>query len=252
MVTINLTLNNFSELPSLLDLFDNFSNDYEYTTRGICRRKIPPACPICSTPMVHNGYNLYTKKGLGEISIGRYKCSNCGNTQEEDHSFWEYLKTLLFDSFNNFFQILRYHSVSYDGISTLMDFIYPRSRSTILRAFNKEMEQEKIPKSKNIHMVHYDEQYLKEGRCQKYRLTILDAKTQRTIADELFEDKSPETIKKFLRENLDTSEPVFIITDFDMRYPEILKEVFGDKLVHQYCLMHLNKLIVSDFSKRLS
>ncbi|MCC4766166.1 ISNCY family transposase, partial [Methanosarcina sp. DH1] len=92
MVTINLTLNNFSELPALLDVFGCFGNDYEYTTRGIFRRKIPPVCSICSTPMVHNGYNPHTKEGLGEINIGRYKCSNCGNTHEEDHSFWEDLK----------------------------------------------------------------------------------------------------------------------------------------------------------------
>ncbi|AGF98001.1 Mobile element protein [Methanosarcina mazei Tuc01] len=106
-----------------------------------------------------------------------------------------------------------------------------------------------VPFSENIHMVHYDEQHPKEGRCQKYRLTLLDAKTQTTIADDLFDDKSPETIKEFLRKNLDASEPVFIVTDFDKRYPDILKEIFGDKLVHQYCLMHLNKLIVSDFPK---
>ncbi|WP_292391779.1 ISNCY family transposase [Methanosarcina sp. UBA5] len=250
MITINLTLNNFSELPSLLDFFDSFSNDYEYTTRGVFRRKTPPACPICSTCMVHNGYNPYTKKDLGGISIGRYKCLNCGSTHEEDHSFWEHLKTLLFDSFNDFYQILRYHNVSYDGISDIMDFIYPRSKSTILRAFNKKMELENIPISENIRIVHYDEQHPKERRCQKYRLTLLDAKTQRAIADELFEDKSPETITKFLRKNLDALEPVFIVTDFDKRYPDILKEVFGDKLVHQYCLMHLNKLIVSDFPKK--
>ena len=140
MVTINLTLNNFSELSSLLYLFDSFSNDYEYTTRGIFRRKIPPVCPICITPMVHNGYNLYTKRNLGNISIGRYKCSNCGSTHEEDHSFWEGLKTLLFDSFNDFFQVLRHHNVSYDGISDIMGFIFPRSRSTIFRTFNEEME----------------------------------------------------------------------------------------------------------------
>jgi len=43
---------------------------------------------------------------------------------------------------------------------------------------------------------------------------------------------------------------VFIVTDFDPRYPEILKEVFGEKLVLQYCLIHLNKLIVSDFPRK--
>jgi hypothetical protein len=250
MVTINLTLNNFSELPVLIDLFDRFDNDYEYTTQGIFRRKIPPLCPICNTPMVHNGYNSYTKQGLGEVNIGRYKCSNCGNTQEENRSFWEDLKTLLLDSFNDFFQLLRYHNVSYDGISAIMDYIYPRSRSTVLREFNKQMEQKNLPELKNIRMVHYDEQHPKEGRCQKYRLTLLDAKTQQPLADELFDDKSSETIKKFLRDNLDASEPVLIVTDFDPRYPEILKEVFGEKLVHQYCLMHLNKLVVNDFPRK--
>ncbi|KKH25971.1 hypothetical protein DU58_07960, partial [Methanosarcina mazei] len=196
-----------------------------------------------------NGYNPHTKQGLGEIIIGRYKCSNCGSTHEEDHSFWEDLKTLLYDSFNNFFQVLRYHNVSYEGISDVMDFIFPRSKSTVLRAFYNGMEKETVPFSENIHMVHYDEQHPKEGRCQKYRLTLLDAKTQTTIADDLFDDKSSETIKEFLRKNLDASEPVFIVTDFDKRCPDILKEIFGDKLVHQYCLMHLNKLIVSDFPK---
>ena len=250
MVTINLTFNNFSELPVLIDLLGQFGNEYEYTANGIFRRKIPLVCPICSNPMVHNGYNSYSKQGLGEINIGRYKCSNCGNTQEEDRCFWENLKTLLLDSFKDFFQLLRYHNVSYDGISAIMDFIYPRSRSTILRKFNKQVEQKNLPELKNVHIVHYDEQHPKEGRCQKYRLTLLDAKTQQPLADELFDDKSPETIKKFLQDNLDTSEPVFIVTDFDTRYPEILKEVCGEKLVHQYCLMHLNKLIVNDFPRK--
>jgi len=249
MVTVNSTFNNFSEVPILIDLLGQFSNDYEYTTKGVFRRKTPPICPVCNNSMVHNGYNLYTKQGLGEVIIGKYKCSHCGNTQEETRSFWEDLKTLLLDSFNDFFQLLRYHNVSYDGISAIMDFIYPRSKSTILREFNKQMDQEIIPNLENVRIVHYDEQHPKEGRCQKYRLTLLDAITQRSLADELFDDKSSETIKKFLQENLDTSEPVFIVTDFDPRYPEILKEVFGEKLVHQYCLMNLDKLIVSDFSR---
>lgn len=35
----------------------------------------------------------------------------------------------------------------------VMTFIFPRSRSTILRAFNKRMEQENVPSSENIRMV---------------------------------------------------------------------------------------------------
>jgi hypothetical protein len=43
---------------------------------------------------------------------------------------------------------------------------------------------------------------------------------------------------------------VFIVTDFEERHPNVLKEVCEEKLMYQYCLMHLNKLIVSDFPKK--
>ena len=250
MVTINLTLNNFSELPILLDVFGSFDNNYEYTAEGIFRRKTSPFCPECNGLMVHNGYNIYTKKGLGDTKIGRYKCSNCNYIQEENRSFWEGIKSVFFDSLDDFFKLLRHHNVSHEGISAVMDFIYPRSKSTILREFNRNMEQEEVLHDENVYLVHYDEQHPKEGRRQKYRLTLLDAKTQRPLADELFDDKSSETIKNFLKKHLDTSKPVFIVTDFDNTYPGILKNVFGDKLVHQYCLMHLNKLVVLDFPRK--
>jgi hypothetical protein len=112
------------------------------------------------------------------------------------------------------------------------------------------MEQEEVSRNETVRIACYDEQHPKKGRCQKYRLTLLDPKTQRPLADELFDDKSPETIKNFLKKHLDTSEPVFIVTDFDKRYPDILKEVIGDNLIHQYCLMHLNKLVVRDFPRK--
>jgi hypothetical protein len=34
--------------------------------------------------------------------------------------------------------------VSFGGISEIIDFIFPRSRRTIFRAFNEEMEHEKF------------------------------------------------------------------------------------------------------------
>jgi hypothetical protein len=250
MVTINLNLNNFSELPTLLEVFSSFDNSYEYTAEGIFRRKVSPFCPKCNNQMVHNGYNIYTKKELGEIKIGRYECPNCNCTDEENRSFWERLKSALSDSLGDFFKLLRSHNVSHEGISAVMDFIYPRSKSTILREFNDNMEQEEVSRNETVRIACYDEQHPKKGRCQKYRLTLLDPKTQRPLADELFDDKSPETIKNFLKKHLDTSEPVFIVTDFDKRYPDILKEVIGDNLIHQYCLMHLNKLVVRDFPRK--
>lgn len=250
MVTISSTFKNISEIPNLLNVFGNFGNDFEYTATGIFRRIEPPQCPECSNKTVHNGFNKYTKKGLGIIKIGKYLCKHCGKMLEEQRTAWEKIKTELFSHLGQIYQLLRLNHVSYQSISNIMDLIFSRSKGTVFREFNKIMEDVEIPKLKAVYIVHYDEQFPKEGRCQKFRLTLLDVKTKQKIADELFDDKSPDTIKQFLISKLDTSEPIFIVTDFGTSYPNVLKEVFGEKLLHQYCLLHLNKLIVKDFPKK--
>jgi len=249
MVTISPTFKNLSDVPNLTNTFGMFGNDFEYTATGIFRRIEPPQCPECYNKTVHNGFNQYTKKGLGIIKIGKYLCKHCGKMLEEQRTAWEKIKTELFSHLGQIYQMLRLNHVSYQAISDIMDLIFSRSKGTVFREFNKMMEDVEIPQLKNVYIVHYDEQFPKEGRCQKFRLTILDAKTKQKLADELFDDKNPETIKQFLISKLNTSEPIFIVTDFGTSYPKVLKEVFGDKLLHQYCLMHLNKLIVNDFPK---
>jgi transposase-like protein len=249
MVTISSTFKYISEIPNLLNVFGNFGNDYEYTETCIFRRIKPPQCPECNNTTVHNGFNQYTKKGLGIIKIGKYLCKHCGKMLEEQRTAWEKIKTELFSHMGQIYQLLRLNHVSYQSISNIMDLIFSRSKGTVFKEFNKIMEDVEIPQLKAVYIVHYDEQFPKEGRCQKFRLTLLDAKTKQTIADELFDDKSPDTIRQFLISKLDTAEPIFIVTDFGTSYPNVLKEVLGEKLLHQYCLLHLNKLIVNDFPK---
>lgn len=249
MVTISPTFKNLSDIPNLINTFGVFGNDFEYTSTGIFRRIKAPHCPECNNKTVHNGFNQYTKKRLGIIKIGKYLCKHCGKMLEEQRTAWEKIKTELFDHLGQIYQMLRLNHVSYQAISDIMDLIFSRSKGTVFREFNKIMDDVEIPQLKAAYIVHYDEQFPKEGRCQKFRLTLLDAKTKQKLADELFDDKSPETIKQFLTSKLDTSEPIFIVTDFGTSYPKVLKEVFGDKLLHQYCLLHLNKLIVNDFPK---
>ena len=249
MVTISSTFKNMSEIPNMQNIFGSFNNDFEYTATGIFRRIEPPQCPECNNKTVHNGFNKYTKKGLGIIKIGKYLCKHCGKMLEEQRTAWEKIKTELFSHLGQIYQLLRLNHVSYQSISNIMDLIFSRSKGTVFREFNKIMEDVEIPQLKAVYIVHYDEQFPKEGRSQKFRLTLLDAKTKQKIADELFDDKSPDTIRQFLKSKLDTSEPIFIVTDFGTSYPNVLKEVFGEKLLHQYCLLHLNKLIVNDFPK---
>lgn len=85
-----------------------------------------------------------------------------------------------------------------------------------------------------------------------YRLTLMDSISRQVIADELFDSKDGDTIEDFLRRNLDTYKPIFVVTDLYRGYSEIFKRVFGKKVTHQLCLLHLNKLIVNDFPRKTS
>lgn len=243
------TLYNYSNLSIYNTVFEDYSNGFELTAHGVFRSVIPPLCPVCNTRMSHNGYNTYSKKNLGSVKIGRYKCPSCDELLEEDRTFWEKLKKDFFEILANISQILRNHHISYKGISTVMGYIFPRGKDTIFNAFTESVEKTTIPPPKNIQIVHYDEQFPKAGRTQKFRLTLLDGVTLQPIADQLFDKKDPETIRYFLSKHLDPNKPTFIVTDLYPSYPGVFREFFGKNLIFQLCLLHLNKRIVKDFPR---
>jgi len=250
MVAINSNFSNFNNVSSFMNIFNGFDNDFEITSDGVLRQKNAPPCPFCGTKMNHNGYNEYTKKNLGTIKIGKYECPYCEEPLEEDKSVWKKIKAEFFNQLKKIYRLLRNNNVSYQAISEIMKLIFPQSKGTVFRGFVESMEEVEIPENGKAYIVHYDEQFPKKGRCQKFRLSLLDGKTKNPIAEGLFDDKNSETIKQFLISNLDTIEPIYIVTDFGTSYPNILNEIFGDKLLHQYCLFHLNKLIGKDFPRK--
>lgn len=252
MTEIQLSLINFPHRTILTTIFSGFSNGFEYTSGGIFRRITPPICPDCGCPMSHNGFNTYRKRNLGEINIGRYLCPICSNYDEENHTFWDNLKTDFFNILKEICLRLRLNHVSYEVIEEIMSLLHPCDKDTIRRIIQSAIKKQEIPAVKNIQIVHYDEQHPKAGRNQKYRLTLLDSVSKQVIADELFDSKDAETIESFLRQNLETHKPIFIITDLYRGYTEIFNKVFGNNVTHQLCLLHLNKLIVNDFSRRTS
>jgi hypothetical protein len=252
MTEIQLSLINFPHHEILSTILNDFSDDFEFTANGVFRRISPPLCPYCGYPMNHNGFNTYRKNHLGEANIGRYLCGACGKSVEEDRTFWNNLKTGFFDILTEICLRLRLNHASYELIEEIMGFLYSRDKDTIRNIVQSAIETMKVPAVQNIQFVHYDEQHPKAGRNRKYRLTLLDSITRQVIADELFDSKDSNTIEDFLRQNLDTHKPIFIVTDLYRGYSEILKRVFGSKVTHQLCLLHLNKLIINDFPRKSS
>ena len=162
------------------------------------------------------------------------------------------LKKKIFLPRNNFRTLqMRAHRVSYEGISWILELIFPRGKDTVYRAFNGAVDRcTIIPPVEDAQIIHYDEQFPKKGRNQRYRLTLLDSVTGKVIAEELHSKKDPETIKGFLERHLDPDKLTFVVTDLYPSYPEVFHGFFGDNLILQLCLLHLNKRIVQDFPRK--
>lgn len=250
---------NFINLPfahQILDAFKEYSNEYEFTAEGIFRKIIPPACPQCGKLMSHNGYNKHNILNLACIKLGRYLCKKCRLSFKEENIFWDNMKLEISKILAGLYQVLRNHDVSYEGISNVMDYLIPQSRDTICRRFSNSLTSVELPETSSIQIIHYDEQHPKASRSQKYRLTLLNGVTHEVIAEEVSDNKSQETIKHFFKNNLrdivEKSTPVFIVTDQGNGYAELIADVFKGNAIHQYCIFHLNQNIAKEFSKQCS
>jgi len=198
--------------------------------------------------MVHNGYDYARKKGFGKVKIGKQRCQKCGAEYHEDKSFWKELLSKWKETITSLILVLRSSDVAWKAISKVMEFIIPFSKDKARYLFNNRIEQFEYPQE-NFLIVNYDEQHPKRGRTQKFRLTLLNYETGIPIAEGLFDNKDEETIEDFLRKHLDAEKELVIITDCDRKYPKIFKRIWGNKVIHQKCLLHLNKLVVKDFGK---
>jgi hypothetical protein len=252
MTEMQLSLINFPYSETLSTIFKDYSDDFEFTANGIFRRIVPPFCPECGYPMIHNGFNTYQKGHLGEANVGRYLCGACRKSVEEDRDFWIKLKTDFFNILTEICTRLRLNHASYEVIESIMSLLYPRDKDTIRNMVQCAIEELAVPPVKDIQFVHYDEQHPKAGRNQKYRLTLLDSTTRQVIAEKLVDSKDADAIECFLKQNLDIHKPIFIVTDLYRGYGEIFERVFGNKVTHQLCLLHLNKLIINDFPRKTS
>jgi len=129
-------------------IFEDCPDEFEYTANGVFRRTTPSLCPKCEFWMNCNGYNTYRKASLGNVRIGQYICPCCRKSCEEERSFWE----KFFDTLNFIYQRLRVQHVSYQGIASVMDLIFPRGKDTILNAFNNSVEKTDIPTMEDVYI----------------------------------------------------------------------------------------------------
>lgn len=249
MDSIHSTLKNFSVISGINEIFSN-TKGFEYTKKGIIRAVQKPFCDCCGKKCIRNGWDPLTRQGLFTLKIGKFLCPNCQRTIRSDLSFWEQFISKWEETISSFFLRLADRDVALRAISDIMDFIFPMNKDSVMRRIFSAIRNLVLPTVQtNYQIVHYDEQHPKKGRQQKYRLTLICAITGKVIADELFDNKEYDTVKKFLKKYLDTEKETIIITDDCPWYETIFVDIFGKKAKHQLCILHLNKLIVKDCGK---
>lgn len=249
MDVIHTTFKNFTVFSEIFELFSH-AKGYEYTKKGVIRAIHKPDCPHCNNKCCRNGWDPITRKNILTLKIGRFRCPCCGHEIKKDLSLFTRILDDWYNTLSNFFLRLTNRDVALRVISELMNFLAPMSKDTVLRRICIALKQLVIPEIKTKYqVVHYDEQHPKKGRHQHYRLTLIDAITGKVIADELYDNKDFSTVSVFLTKHLDISKELIIITDGCPWYPELFKELWGNKVKHQMCILHLNKLICADCGK---
>jgi hypothetical protein len=249
MKVIETTLKNFSVISELNNIFPN-TDAFEYKKNGVIRAVKIPQCPDCNNQCIRNGWDPLTRKNLFTLKIGKFHCKHCDKPVRSDLSFWNTFIDEWETTLTSFFLSLIDRDVAVRVISKIMDFIKPMSKDSVLRRVFSAIEKLVLPKvNQKYQIFHYDEQHPKKDRFQKFRLTLICAVSGKVIADSLVDEKNYETVKKFLMTNLDTKKETIIITDDCPWYPEVFKDIWGNKVKHQLCLLHLNKLIMNDLGK---
>ncbi len=213
-------------------------------------------CPICKSHYCReNGYYAITHKVIRELGMkiynAQYECKRCHfrfHTHRElidnlINSITEFVKSLLtgcarlnmpFESTSNL--IREKIGVSYCG-------------EYVRQLYNDEIakiKEEKIVNASGLY--HYDEQFLVVNGREVCRLTIIDAVTNKIIADVQTDDVKEETIKKVIMLHLKDLKVDCFILDLARHYPNILHELFPNAKI-QWCIFHLYKLIWKEINE---
>lgn len=249
MTIINSNLNNFSKAQHIMFELLKHGDNLVLSTDLTLGYEKGMNCPFCGRRMVLNGRNKHGKITIGMIRTQRYYCNKCNHNEEVDSNIINSLINEFYETLKHMILIMRVGYLSFALISKALSSIIQISPDTVENIVKYNIDHVELPTQTDISIVHYDEQHPKKGRCQKYRLSLLDNKSRNMIGELLSDKLDADVIRKFLDQYLPHDQIIFIVTDLATIYNEILEEIRPGFIIHQHCLLHLNKLIVKDFDR---
>ena len=258
MIEYNSRLNNFfgvRVVPLLTQITAQIKQEKRFSLN--LSGKFHELCPVCEkcgcNRIDHNGNDLYKNKLITELGVvikrGKFICKKCGHTwttrcKDVELFVQQYKELVRTEIFN-----LCTFDVSLDNITEHIKKMFGKTIShewvrQIYLDSAEKIEETKVLGSSGI--FNYDEQHPKVNGKSCVRIVVIDAVTKNIIFDEIIEDKRIDTLKAKLKIKLLPYKKEAFIVDLAMGYPQMLKDIFPNVRV-QWCLFHLNKLVVKDF-----
>ena len=252
MNVIKTNLNNFLVAEDIIGFLKEKHDDFVITHNNILQYAKDVFCTRCKVKMIMNGFNRYGKENIGKIKAQRYRCPICKTNHEMSNEIIYGLISNLMNTVTNMILKMRSGYLSFECIAETLESIVKLSPDTVRRIFERTVDNAEINVESDFELLHYDEQHPKKDRTNKYRLSLLDGKTRQMIAEELYDDLSKDIVKEFLDKHLPKCKIMFIVTDLLPWYNDLLEKIRPGCIIHQHCILHLNKLIVKDFNRNCS
>lgn len=255
MKTIQPNLITFSVFQQL----DMFRNNVLITNKLIVHTK-RMICPTCGSICSYNGNSNNGKHSLTNstdtfFKKGQQKCPNCKVTIQTDNNWLDGI----LDDINHYIasQVLSLSTgFSEDEIvehfqSTLSIKISKSTIHNIITKSNEKLEDLEFDYEIKDGFYGYDEQFLKIDGKRAYRVVFLDVKNNKIIYEKIHYNFSKKLLKQILVDVFGNKIPKGFVTDMRLEYPDAFKSVFGRKIKLQFCVFHLNKLIMKEYRDSL-
>ncbi len=250
--------------PTLLNYsqFDNmnlYNSNVIISKAGIVHSN-RATCSICGEICSYNGSSNKGRHALSRGSQSFFKkgqqhCPNCNHTIQIENSW---LNNII--SLGNEFIASQVLSLS-KGFSE--DEIMKHLSDTMSIEISKGTVHNIISKSnedlKDLefeYQIHdgfygYDEQYLKINGKRAYRIVFFDLTKNTIIYEKIHYQFSKKILSSILKEVFGDNVPKGFVVDMRIEYPDSFRSVFGRKIKIQFCIFHLNKLILKEYSDSL-
>lgn len=260
MITKQFSLINFSEKMTEFGQFCELlhgSNLNLIITKDNILHVDCEECPDCGRQMVYNGSytssNLYYRSQFVCFKVGQQFCPSCQKTRIPKNKFIQIIA-----SRTNQFLECQMVSLSEKGLS------YSDISLHLKETFGVKISPEHISKIVENHIMSidiapaivpekgwfcYDEQHLKENKNTIYRIVIYHPKTLEIIYEKDHKVFNQTVLEDLLRQVFDGVTPIGFTFDMAPSYPKVFQRVFGKDLKMQWCLFHLNQLILKEVKK---